>query len=90
MFIPEFLSNGMQITNYYATCSTLTQEIEERHAAHRLLLQLAIHTSLIHSRLHYCNSLVYSTSTANVNQLQSLQNALSRIVHAHYDRLSGH
>ena len=41
---------------------------------------LTIATSLIHSKLDYCNSLYLNTSHQNINRLQLIQNAAARAV----------
>jgi len=35
---------------------------------------------LVSSRLDYCNSILYGTSSSNLNKLQRVQNALARSV----------
>lgn len=39
-----------------------------------------IATSIVHSKLDYCNSLYYNLPKASINKLQSIQNALARAV----------
>ena len=39
-----------------------------------------IATSLVHSKLDYCNSLYYRLPAAQLNQLQQIQNSLARVV----------
>jgi len=40
----------------------------------------SVTTALVSSRLDYCNSILYGTSTSNLNKLQRVQNALARAV----------
>ena len=53
-----------------------------KHIRHLLTEQdaSAIAVSLVQSKLDYCNSLLYNTSTANLHSLQRIQNNLARIV----------
>ena len=37
-------------------------------------------TAMVSSRLDYCNSILYGTSSTNLNKLQRVQNALARTV----------
>ena len=37
-------------------------------------------SSMVGARLDYCNSLLYGTTTANINKLQRIQNTLARVV----------
>jgi archaellum biogenesis protein FlaJ (TadC family) len=39
-----------------------------------------IGSSMVGSRLDYCNSLLYGTSNANIDKLQRVQNSLARVV----------
>jgi hypothetical protein len=39
-----------------------------------------IATSIVHSKLDYCNSLYYNLPKASINRLQSIQNSLARAV----------
>src|SRR6218665_1374694 len=39
-----------------------------------------IATSIIHSKLDYCNSLFYSINSSQIKRLQTFQNALARAV----------
>jgi hypothetical protein len=41
---------------------------------------LSIASSLIGTRLDYCNSVLYGTSTSNIKKLQRVQNSLARVV----------
>jgi len=41
---------------------------------------IVIGTTLVSSRLDYCNLILYGTSTSNLNKLQRVQNALARTV----------
>jgi len=40
----------------------------------------AVATAMVSSRLDYCNSILYGTSSSNLNKLQRVQNALARTV----------
>lgn len=53
-----------------------------KHIRHLLSVQDAtsLATSLVHSKLDYCNSLLINTSVANITSLQRIQNNLARIV----------
>lgn len=53
-----------------------------RHVRHLLSVQdvTTIATSLVHSKLDYCNSVLSNTSVANVTSLQRVQNNLARLV----------
>src|SRR6218665_673511 len=48
-------------------------------AAHRLRTA-AIATSIVHSKLDYCNSLFHSINSSQITRLQTIQNALARAV----------
>src|SRR6218665_2540352 len=39
-----------------------------------------IATSIVHSKLDYCNSLFYSINSSQIKRLQTIQNALARVV----------
>src|SRR6218665_2223464 len=39
-----------------------------------------IATSIVHSKLDYCNSLFYSINSSQIKRLQTIQNALARAV----------
>jgi len=41
---------------------------------------LSVATSMVSSRLDYCNSVLYGTSKSNIQKLQRVQNTLARIV----------
>jgi hypothetical protein len=41
---------------------------------------MTIATAMVSSRLDYCNSLLYGTSTSNINKLQRIQNTVARVV----------
>src|SRR6218665_2278576 len=41
---------------------------------------LYIATSIVHSKLDYCNSLFYSINSSQITRLQTIQNALARAV----------
>lgn len=53
-----------------------------KHIRHILTQQdtRTLATSLVQSKLDYCNSLLYHTSSANVRALQRIQNSLARLV----------
>ena len=40
----------------------------------------AVATSMVSSRLDYCNSLLYGISNSNLDKLQRIQNSLARVV----------
>ena len=37
-------------------------------------------TSIVHAKLHYCNSLFLNIDVTQINRLQAIQNALARAV----------
>ena len=53
-----------------------------RHIRHLLPLDVAkmLACSIVGSRLDYCNSLMYGTSTSSLSKLQRAQNTLARVV----------
>ena len=44
---------------------------------------MTVATALMSSRLDYCNSILYSTSSSNLNKLQRVQNALACTLYRH-------
>ena len=53
-----------------------------KHIRHLLTEQdtSTLAVSLVHTKLDYCNSLLYNTSITNIHALQRIQNNLARIV----------
>jgi len=64
------------VTNTAAICNAYVRSLS--HVRSNLTTQAAvlIACSLINTRLDYCNSLFYGTSTHNITKLQRVQNNL--------------
>ena len=63
-----------------------------RHIRQCLNVETArtVASSMVGARLDHCNSLLYGTTTANINKLQRVQNSLARVVTGsrRYDRIT--
>jgi len=74
------LSLDRHVTDVVRSCSYHTRAL--RHIRPSLNLDAAkmIAHGIVSARLDYCNSLLYGTSTGNMDRLQVAQNALARAV----------
>lgn len=74
------LSMDRHVANVAQSCSYHTRAL--RHIRPVLSLDCAkdIATSIVGTRLDYCNSLLFGTSQRNFDRLQRLQNNLARVV----------
>ena len=74
------LTCSKQISSLSSACNYYIRDL--RHIRHTLDLKTAsvIATSLVHSKLDYCNSLYLNLPQKQISRLQLLQNSLSRAV----------
>ena len=75
-----YLSFSQQISKLSSSCHYHIRHLRHIHNYLDHKTAAIIATSLVHSRLDYCNSLYYCLSASQLHYLQLIQNALARAV----------
>ena len=74
LFFNNHISNVCQEGNSHICALRHIRPLLDQETANTLAC------SIVHTRIDYCNSLLYSTSVHNTNRLQLVQNSLARVV----------
>jgi hypothetical protein len=70
----EHVRNTVKASNFHIKAFRHIRPLLDRPVAN------TVACSIVTSRLDYCNSLLYGTSSANIRKLQRVQNTLARVV----------
>src|SRR6218665_3654792 len=68
------------ITKLSQTCYMHIRDLRRLRPILDYKTACTIATSIVHSKLDYCNSLFYSINSSQIKRLQTIQNALARAV----------
>ena len=79
-YFDSTLSLDSHITNLSKSCNFLIRDLRRLRPSLNTKTAATIATSIVHSKLDYCNALFYSLPSSQINRLQCIQNALARAV----------
>ena len=71
----QHIQNTVKTSNYHIRALRHIRPMLDRKVAN------IIASSIVSTRLDYCNSLLYGTKAANTRKLQRVQNSLTRVVY---------